>query len=658
MINKKIVTSCLLVLSASIGYSLTTQQAQVSEQALKALEAKNYKSYYYLKSKLKGTSIYPYFQYKEISSDPEIFDQSTIDAYFKQDNNKYWQDRLSDDLAQYYGQKQDWTLFKKYYKGDLGISGKCWSMQAEYESGDKAKALNEYGEIWQNRVYMPAGCSEMQKYWDKSNDKPKSYLTNKAYTLAFANKFDDSLWLLNTYVKNNDDYVNYITAWQEVMKNPTKLDEFIAKYHNYRRFNQVFVDVSKDLINKDASNYAKIWDSLKNKRYLSKKTKQECISAIAVDFARSQSPEAKQWLAKVDKQYLDSIAWGWLLRVDLYNGDFASYIKTYYQLPKKSQQDEAWKYWLAYSYDKQGEKTKAKEIYQNLTQEPLSYYSFLASDKLDKPYNFGNVTADKLNNTETKKLLSEDTVEQAIDLYQIGQYKDSTSIWRWSIRNKLKANQITEIKELARLAEDNNMYYAAIFNMAVIGKYNNIDMLFPKAFINIVNENIKKFGIDRDLVLSIMRKESLFDIQAGSWAGAKGLMQVTEPTAKFIAKKYKLSLVGDKSEGINSQIFIPENNIKLGTANLYFLEKLFDKNTVLGIAAYNAGPGNVAKWLNKKEVPAPIWIENVPFGETRHYIRKVLVYMIVYNNFVFKDKKNHISTFLDHNISEKQSFRK
>lgn len=80
------------------------------------------------------------------------------------------------------------------------------------------------------------------------------------------------------------------------------------------------------------------------------------------------------------------------------------------------------------------------------------------------------------------------------------------------------------------------MYYAAIFNMSVIGSYNSIDMLFPKAFINIVNQNAQKFAINKDLVLSIMRKESLFDISAGSSAGAKGLMQIKEPTAKFIAQ--------------------------------------------------------------------------------------------------------------------------
>ncbi|ORM39317.1 lytic murein transglycosylase [Francisella endosymbiont of Ornithodoros moubata] len=658
VINKKNILSCLLILSSAIGYSLTIQQIQYSQKAIDALAKKDYKSYFYYKSKLKDTSIYSYLQYKEISTDPNIFQQSTIDEYFKQDNNSYWQNRLSDDLAQYYAEKYDWKLFGKYYKGDLGVPGKCWSMQAEYELGEKTKALNEYGQLWQNRVYMPAACNKMQKYWDNFDYKPRDYLTTKAYTLAFANKFDDSLWLLNTYVKDNKDYLNYISAWKQATKDSRKLDSFINRFHNYNYFDKVIVDISRDLIRKDAQGYAKVWDNLKNKRYLSTKVKQQCISAIAVSFARSQSPQAKQWLTRVDKKYLDTTAWEWLLRVDLYNNNFADYIKTYSQLPAKLQQNQVWKYWLAYSYDQLGEKQQAEKIFAELIQQPLDYYSFLASDRLGKPYNFGNDVATALSNSETKKLLAEDATTQAIDLYQIGQYKDSTSIWKWAIRNKLRDKQIHEIKQLASLAEDNHMYYAAIFNMSVIGNYNNIDMLFPKAFITTVNQSAQKFGIDKDLVLSIMRKESLFDIEAVSSAGAKGLMQVTEPTAKFIAQKYKLSLIGGKSQGMTSQIFIPENNIKLGIANLYFLEKLFDKNTILGIAAYNAGPGNVAKWLNEKEAPAAIWIENVPFGETRHYIRNVLVYMIVYNNFVFKDKKNHISNFLDYKIFNKQSFRK
>lgn len=316
---KKILLIPSLFVTIGITYGLTNQQSQFSQQAIKALGNKDYKDYYYLKPKLKDTSIYSYLQYKEISIDPDKFEQSTIDSYLKGNENSYWTGQLKDELATHYANKYKWQLFNKYYNNDLGVSGKCWAMQAKHELGNKSKALDEYGQFWQNRVYMSARCNEMQKLWDASSNKPKEYIVNKAYNFAFVNKFSDALWLLNTYVDKNDDYVNYITAWEAATKDPSKLDSFIVKYHNYNRFNQVFVDISKDLVKKDATAYAKVWDSLKNKKYLSDKTKHECVSAIAVSFARSQSSQAKVWLAKVDKKYLDTIAWEWLLRVDIYN---------------------------------------------------------------------------------------------------------------------------------------------------------------------------------------------------------------------------------------------------------------------------------------------------------------------------------------------------
>ncbi|AJC49288.1 lytic transglycosylase domain-containing protein [Allofrancisella guangzhouensis] len=658
MFKKKYITFFIIILcSVSIAYSLTKDQIQYSQQALKALEKKDYKSYYYLKSNLKDTSIYPYLQYKEISLEPSIFDQVTIDSYYNSNKDTYWLSQLSDNLATYYAKNHNWELFDKYYNGGLGVAGKCWSMQAQYEQGSKEKALNAYAQLWQNRVYMPSSCNEMQKYWDNYEHKAKDYIINKAYTLSFVGKFKDALWLLNTYVKNNEDYVNYITTWKQATVDPSKLDSFISKFHKYRNFNSIFVEISKGLIKKDLESYVKVWDSLKNKKYLSDKTKHQCISEVAISFARAQSPKAKQWLAKVDEKYLDTIFWEWLLRVDLYNGDFKGYLKTYSKLPKGSQQDDAWRYWLAYSYKQVGQEEKANQMFEQLATKPLEYYSFLAADELGKSYNYGDKPYDKLDNQNMNILLKDQTIQQAVDLYQIKQYTDSTGLWKWVIRNKLKNNQKDEIKKLAQLAANENMYYAAIFNMAVIGQYTNTDLLFPKAFISEVNKNADKYAIDKDLIFSIMRKESLFDIEAGSSAGAKGLMQVTIPTAEFIVKKYKLALVGDKTDSIDKQIFTPENNIKIGTANLFFLEGLFNKNIILSIAAYNAGPGNVAKWLNTKEVSAPIWIENIPFGETRHYVRKVLVYMIVYNNFVFKDKQQHISDFLGSKLSHKLSFR-
>ena len=657
MINKKIITASVLVLFTCSGYSLTTSQINNSKKALSALDKKDYKSYYYLKTNLRNTSIYPYLQYKEISTNFKEFEPATINKYLTNNKSSYWSQKLTAQLASYYGGENNWPLFHKYYSNNLGVTGTCWEIQSEYDSGQKTKSLEEYGSLWSNRTYMPSSCSTMQKNWDEYGVKKKSYIVNKAYNLAFAGKFDDSLWLLNTYVKDNKDYVAYITAWKNVTKNSNQLDSFILKFHNYRNFNKIFVILASKLVNKNPESFAKQWDELKNKRYLSNKTKHLCISAIAVNFARSQSPQAKVWLNRVDTKYLNTVAWEWLLRVDLYNSNFKEYIETYHKLPKKTQKASAWQYWLAYSYTKIGQKPKAIPIFKNLIKKPADYYSFLASDYLGVKYNFGNVVPKKVSSSELKMLSKDLFIQQSADLYQIGAYKDSSALWKWDVRAKLRVNEKTKIRELSQYAELHHMYYAAIFNMAVLGEYTNLDMLFPNAYAKTVNKNSTKYKVDKDLILSIMRKESLFDVEAGSGAGAKGLMQVTVPTGKFIAKKYKLSLYGDSKKGIDSQIYIPENNIALGTANLDFSIGLFKGNKALGIGAYNAGPGNVAKWLNKNEIPTAQWIESIPYGETRHYIRKVMTYMIIYNNFVFDDKDQKISDYLEGTVSNKLSFR-
>ena len=119
---KKIILTGLVVSSFGTAFSLTNTEKQYSQQALEALDKGDYKSYYYLKSKLKNVSIYPYLQYKEISKDPSIFEQSTIDSYLTQNKDKYWSARLSEDLATYYAENHKWKQFNKYYNNDLGVS--------------------------------------------------------------------------------------------------------------------------------------------------------------------------------------------------------------------------------------------------------------------------------------------------------------------------------------------------------------------------------------------------------------------------------------------------------------------------------------------------------------------------------------------------------
>ncbi len=112
---------------------------------------------------------------------------------------------------------------------------------------------------------------------------------------------------------------------------------------------------------------------------------------------------------------------------------------------------------------------------------------------------------------------------------------------------------------------------------------------------------------------------------ARSHVGATGLMQLMPATAKETAKRFNIPLASPQ------QVLNPTTNIQLGTAYLSQIYGQFNGNRVLASAAYNAGPGRVRQWLrNAEHLSFDVWVENIPFDETRQYVQNVLTYSVIY----------------------------
>jgi soluble lytic murein transglycosylase len=119
---------------------------------------------------------------------------------------------------------------------------------------------------------------------------------------------------------------------------------------------------------------------------------------------------------------------------------------------------------------------------------------------------------------------------------------------------------------------------------------------------------------------------------ARSSVGALGLMQLMPKTADSVARKLK------QSKPAANDIIKPERNIQLGSAYLKQVYDRFEKHPVLAIASYNAGPHRVQNWLPEDlAMPADIWIEMIPFRETRNYVKSVLAYTVIYGSKLGKD---------------------
>ncbi|KOR28629.1 hypothetical protein TI03_04285, partial [Achromatium sp. WMS1] len=176
----------------------------------------------------------------------------------------------------------------------------------------------------------------------------------------------------------------------------------------------------------------------------------------------------------------------------------------------------------------------------------------------------------------------------------------------------------------ANLANVWHWHDQAIITLARSDFWDDLDLRFPLKHLKLVKQAAQDNTIAPAWIFAIMRQESIFAQDAVSPAGARGLMQLMWPTAQQVAGEIGLPLPD------TTALLDPSVNIKLGSHYLNKVLQRFDNNIVLATAAYNAGPNRVNRWLPKRTMEAEIWVENIPFKETRTYVQRVMAYILLY----------------------------
>ncbi|HYX16423.1 MAG TPA: transglycosylase SLT domain-containing protein, partial [Nostoc sp.] len=312
--------------------------------------------------------------------------------------------------------------------------------------------------------------------------------------------------------------------------------------------------------------------------------------------------------------------------------------------------------WAA-SLGKQQESQTAYEYV--ISQFPYSYYAWRAATMLG--LNVGNFDNVRVMNPEVitpQRPVPPAGSETFKELYLLGQNRDAWLQWQTEFQNKLQptvAEQFTE--GLMRLARGENLIGIDKISKvedreipAEVAQYETLSKQitywqarYPFPYLR----EIEKWSIERKLnpllVTALMRQESRFEPKIKSVADATGLMQVLPSTAKWIAPQIKVDFKTISLEN-------PNDNIMLGTWYLGHTHEQYNNNSLLAIASYNAGPGNVSKWLQTQTTQDPDeFVEQIPFDETKNYVRQVFGnywnYLRLYNpeisGIVAKYSKTH-----------------
>ena len=216
---------------------------------------------------------------------------------------------------------------------------------------------------------------------------------------------------------------------------------------------------------------------------------------------------------------------------------------------------------------------------------------------------------------------SKPSIVRARELFLVGLDGRGRSAWDAAVRELSE----DEKRQAAILADRWGWHSRAISVASGLGEYDDLAIRYPLPW----QEQFESFSndarIDPTWAYGVARSESLFMRDVRSSAGAIGLMQLMPGTGRLVAKKIRLPYSG------LATLTDPASNIRLGTSYLGQMAERFDDNPVLATAAYNAGPRRDDQWLpDQGSEDARAWIENIPFNETRNYVKRVLAAQTIF----------------------------
>jgi soluble lytic murein transglycosylase len=322
----------------------------------------------------------------------------------------------------------------------------------------------------------------------------------------------------------------------------------------------------------------------------------------------------------VPQQARDDQLLEWWARSGLATANWAEVILAVAEMSPEMKQSERWQYWDARARTRMGDEGYARTQFENLASR-ASYHGFLAADWLEYPYAICPGQAD-ISNESLSAFAARPEILRSLELQKTDMKNWSRSEWSLATR----AMSAEDLRLAAAFATSQEWYYEAIVALAGSGELQWYDWRFPMAYAATVEQQAAKQQLDPSWVMGLMRSESAMAADAVSSADARGLMQLMPSTAKLIARRHSYKYSG------SAQLMQAEDNILFGTTFLRELMDKFNNNPVLVSGAYNAGPGAVDRWL--KSLPgqdATVWVEVLPYYETRDYIPRVLAFSTIYN---------------------------
>lgn len=489
-----------------------------------------------------------------------------------------------------------------------GTEAQCLYYRALHESDPEA-ALQAGLSLWLHGESLPAGCDGLFR------------LLQNAGLLD-----DDRLWqrMLLAFRAGSPGLMRFLrqdmqdAAWQ------AKADQLLRLYEQPARIDTLLDSADADTLFVSLHRLASQQPvetlnrlvTVRQQALLSDAQIADIEQRIAWASSLRDLPENRDWLQRYLQDYPDNTLLERRLRGAIGQQDWPQ-VEYWIQHWPAAADSGRWQYWLGRALAARNA-PEADAHFQRAAAE-RSFWGFLAAERLGLPPAWN---AETPVDGASVDAAGQRRLQRMGLLLAIGETGHAREEWLFHLR---RLQDDTQREALAQAALHNGWADFAIDAALQAKRHHRIDWRFPVAYPAHFQQAAAEHGIDPWLLMAVARRESAFRPTARSPVGALGLMQLMPATAGQVARER------GQPAPTEQRLFQPEINIALGSHYLASLLRRYDGNRLLALAAYNAGPHRVTRWVldGERQRPADVFLETIPFQETREYVQAVLAYRLI-----------------------------
>jgi len=541
----------------------------------------------------------------------------------------YQEDRMRNDWLLLLGQRRDWAAFAadypKFRMGD-DRDVRCYALLVEHlkNPGADARLADEIRKNWFAQREASDGCTSAASRLIGNRNLTQQDAWVKARLATEANRPRAARDAVEIIAPEAVSLVNELNA------GPARfLATKVIAISKVRK--EIIVLALVKLASTDAEGAARFVED-KWGLQLSAEERNWVWGAIGRQAASRLSSDALGYFGKVSKDTdLSDDMLGWKVRAALRAGSTPRWpvvLGAINAMSEDARKDPAWVYWKARALLSNApvaaagatptpQRAEALALLQSIAS-VRGFYEQLALEELGQ-----KITTPArplaLSPEEKEAARLNPGLNRGAYAIAIGLRADGVREWNYSTNLHTRGGMgDRELLAAAQFACDRSIWDRCINTSERTKTEIDFDQRFPTPFREAVTQRSLGIGLDPAYVYGLIRQESRFIMDARSSVGASGLMQVMPATARETARY--IGMTGFTADQINDR----DTNIAIGTAYLKRALDDFGGSMALAAAAYNAGPGRPRSWRNGPVIEAAIWAENVPFSETRDYVKKVL----------------------------------